>query len=212
MIDLNAAFALSGPEDCARLYSEWAATYDAGFAAEMDYRLPTHVAAAFLAHGGTGPVLDVGAGTGLLAEQLRQMGYTGDIDAVDLSPDMLLAAQCKHLYRRLHQADITRALSLAGPYGGIVSSGTFTHGHVGPDAIAQLEAQAAPGALFVLSINEGVYHAMGFDVALSRRAGVTLLEVQIYGPAAAAKDPDHAEQRGLIAVWRHGSAGTGAAD
>ncbi|TGD67789.1 class I SAM-dependent methyltransferase [Tabrizicola sp. WMC-M-20] len=204
---MNAAFALTGPEDCARLYAEWAASYDTGFADSLDYRLPAHVAAAFLAHGGTGPVLDVGAGTGLLAGHLRDMGFAGEIDAVDLSPAMLDAARAKGLYRTLRQADITRPLSLDGPYGGIVSSGTFTHGHVGPEAIAQLETQAAPGALFVLSVNEGVYRAMGFDAALAQRPGVTLLVVQIYGPAAAERDPDHAAQRGLIAIWRHGGAG-----
>jgi hypothetical protein len=41
----------------------------------MEYRLPAHVAAAFVSAGGTGPVLDVGAGTGLLAEALRAQGF-----------------------------------------------------------------------------------------------------------------------------------------
>ena len=210
MTDLNAAFALNGPEECARLYADWAASYDSGFAVGMEYRLPAHVAAAFLAHGGDGPVLDVGAGTGLLAQQMREMGFAGDIDAADLSPEMLKIAHAKRLYRHLHRADVTRPLTLTGPYAGIVSSGTFTHGHVGPEAITQLETQAAPGALFALSINEGVYRSMGFEAALSQRPGVTLVEVGIYGPAAAAKDPDHAAQRGLIALWRHDIAGAGA--
>ncbi|WP_103335417.1 class I SAM-dependent DNA methyltransferase [Pseudotabrizicola formosa] len=206
MTDLNAAFALTSPEDCARLYADWAASYDAGFAAGLDYRLPAHVAAAFLSHGGRGPVLDIGAGTGLLAGELRKMGFAGDMDAVDLSPHMLDAARAKGLYRQLWQADITQSLSLDGPYAGLVSSGTFTHGHVGPAALAQLETQAAPGALIALSINQGVYRSMGFDAALAQRPGVTLLEVPIYGPAAAEKDPAHAAQRGLIALWRHGGA------
>lgn len=206
MSDLSKAFALSGPEDCARLYADWAADYDAGFAAEMDYRLPAHVAAAFLAQGGTGPVLDVGAGTGLLAQNLRNMGFGGEMDAVDLSVEMLQAARGKGLYRHLHQADITQPLALSGPYSGIVSSGTFTHGHVGPNALARLESQAAVGALFALSINEGVYRSMGFDAALALRPAVTLLDVPIYGPAAATKDPAHAAQRGVIALWRNGVA------
>lgn len=203
MTDLDAAFSLRGADDCARLYAEWAASYDADFAAGMDYRLPAHVAAAFLAHGGTGPVLDVGAGTGLLAMHLRQMGFSAEIDGADLSPEMLETAREKGFYRHLHRADITGPLDLTGPYGGIVSSGTFTHGHVGPEAIARLETQAAPGALFALSINEGVYRASGFDAALSLRPDVTLLEVEIYGPAAARKDTVHAFQRGVIAIWRH---------
>lgn len=203
MSGLDDAYALNGPQDCARLYAQWAATYDGGFALGMDYRLPAHVAAAFLLHGGAGPVLDVGAGTGLLAARLRGMGATFAIDGVDLSPEMLQMAGAKGLYRDLWQADVTRTLPMAGPYGGIVSSGTFTHGHVGPGAIDRLEQVAAPGALFALSINAGVFRSQRFDAALARRGAVTLLEVEIYGEAAAQADPAHAADRGLIALWRH---------
>ncbi|THD85485.1 methyltransferase domain-containing protein [Aliigemmobacter aestuarii] len=205
MADLDNAYALNGPDDCRRLYAQWAASYDTGFAADMEYRLPAHVAMAFLAHGGgdADAVLDVGAGTGLLAASLREQGFEGAIDGVDLSAEMLARAGEKRLYRALYRADITAPLPFSGPYSGIVSSGTFTHGHVGPEAIDRLESVAAPGALFALSINAGVYAAQGFDAALARRPGVTLVEVPIYGAAAAGHDPAHAADRGLIALWRH---------
>lgn len=203
MSDLDKAYALNGPEDCARLYADWAASYDAGFAADMDYRLPAHVAAAFLAHGGSaGPVLDVGAGTGLLAAALRDQGLTADIDGIDLSPDMLARAAEKRLYRQLFAADVTQALALHRRYGGIVSSGTFTHGHVGPGALDHLEAVATPGALFALSINAGVYRDKGFDRALAQRPDVRLIEVAIYGPGARQGTAGHADDRALIALWR----------
>jgi predicted TPR repeat methyltransferase len=201
MTDLENAYALNGPQDCARLYADWAASYDAGFASNMDYRLPAHVAAAFLAHGGSGPILDVGAGTGLLAEHLRASGCTSQIDALDLSPEMLAIAARKRLYSGLFAADVTLSLNLPHRYAGITSSGTFTHGHVGPAALDQLEQIALPGALFALSINAGVYTAMGFDAALARRPDVTLIETAIYG--AQVKDPAHAQDRALIALWRH---------
>ena len=204
MTDLAAAYALNGPDACARLYADWAASYDVGFAQATDYRLPAHVAAVFLAHGGSGPVLDVGAGTGLLAQQLRDMGLTDPVDAVDLSPEMLATAATKGLYRQLHAANITAPLGLSGPYHGIVSSGTFTHGHVGPEGIAMLEATAAPGALFALSINQAVYASNGFDVALARRLNVTLIPVPIYGPGTT--DPAHVTDTALIALWRHPTA------
>lgn len=204
MSDLDKAYALNGPEDCVRLYADWAASYDAGFAADMDYRLPAHGAAAFLSHGGgAGPVLDVGAGTGLLAAALRDRGLTAGIDGIDLSPDMLALARKKGLYTRLVAADVTQPLSLPQAYGGIVTSGTFTRGHVGPDALAHLEAVAAPGALFALSINAGVYRDRGFDTALSRRPSVSLIEVAIYGPRARAGSDGPADDRALIALWRH---------
>ena len=148
--DLHAAFALQSPEDCLRLYRDWAASYDAGFAAGMEYRLPAHVAGAFLAAGGAGPVLDVGAGTGLLVEALRSLGFSGPVDGIDLSPEMLDRARDKGIYRALVQADVTQPLPMAGGYRGVVSSGTFTHDHVGPQALGPMLAVAATGALFAL--------------------------------------------------------------
>lgn len=203
--DLDTAFSINGAEDCRRVYADWAASYDSGFATDMQYLLPAHVAGAFVAAGGQGPVLDVGAGTGLLAEHLRAMGFQGDIDAADLSPEMLAQAVQKGIYRALHQVDITQPIPIAGGYRGIVSSGTFTHGHVGPVALPHLLALAAPQAVVVLSINAGVYAKLGFDRVLADLqgiAGLTLLDVEIYGAAARAVDPAHAGDHAMIAVFR----------
>lgn len=204
MSDLDKAYNLNGPDDCARLYAEWAATYDSGFASNMGYRLPAHVAAAFLTHGGTGPVLDVGAGTGLLAAALVDQGFKGHIDGIDLSPEMLEHAATKGVYTTLAAADVTRPLPLPRQYRGIVSSGTFTHGHVGPEALSNLEAVALPNAVFAVSINAGVFDQGGFAAALSRRNNVRLMDVAIY---SGGKDSDaHAQDRALIAIWQHASA------
>lgn len=202
--DLNAAYGLDGPEACRRLYADWAESYDRDFAQGMDYILPAQVAAAFLAAGGTGPVLDVGTGTGLLGAALRGAGLTGAIDGVDLSPEMLARAESLDLYRHLAEADITRPLELDGPYAGIVSSGTFTHGHVGPEALPHLLAVAAPGARFALSVNAGVWEAMGFGAALAALPihDLTRAEAPIYGPGATARDPAHAADRALIVTFR----------
>jgi SAM-dependent methyltransferase len=207
---LTGALKLAGPEACLAHYRDWAASYDTGFADEMQYLLPAHVAAAFMGTGSGGPVLDVGAGTGLLAERLRDMGFKGEIDAVDFSPEMLARAGEKRLYSRLFRADITRPLDVPRRYAGIVSSGTFTAGHVGPEALPHLLQAALPGAQFALSINQRVWTGAGFDRALealdaSRQiTGLQLIEVQIYGAAAASLDPEHAADRGLIALFRAG--------
>jgi predicted TPR repeat methyltransferase len=205
---LMGALGLTGPEACLDYYRSWAASYDGGFAKDMEYLLPAHVAAVFLGAGGTGPVLDVGAGTGLLAEALIGMDVTGPIDAVDFSPEMLARAGEKAIYGRLLQADITRPLPLPRQYCGIVSSGTFTAGHVGPVALPNLLDLALSGAVFALSINRRVWAAAGFDVALDRLAtdgqivGLQLIEVEVYGAAAQTADPDHAADRALIATFR----------
>ena len=170
MTDLNTALALTGPDATLALYRDWATTYDGGFATDMQYNLPAHVAAAFVAAGGQGPVLDVGAGTGLLAGSLRQMGFQGQIDALDFSQEMLDVAAGKQLYTGLFRADVTRALNLPRLYNGITSSGTFTAGHVGPIAFGPMLNVALPGALFALSINQRVWTGQGFDTALANLA------------------------------------------
>jgi predicted TPR repeat methyltransferase len=201
--DLDAAYGLKSPEDSVRLYRDWAETYDVEFAAAKDYLLPEATAAAFAEAGGAGPVLDVGAGTGLLGAALAARGI-GPIDGLDISEEMLKAARRKGVYRALSRADLTRPLPIAAnSYAGITSSGTFTHGHVGPEALDGLLAVAAAGALFALSINSGVYATQGFaakfDALGAAISGLELLEVPIYGARSAA---DHAGDRALIARFR----------
>lgn len=205
---LKGALGLTGPEACLAYYRDWAASYDQGFATEMQYLLPAHVAAAFLGAQGQGPVLDVGAGTGLLAQALRQMGFEDAIDAVDLSAPMLERAAEKRIYDGLFQADITRPLALPRRYGGIVSSGTFTAGHVGPEALPHLLAVVRPQAQFALSVNRRVWTLAGFDVTLQalgaqqRICDLQLIEVEVYGAAAQQIDADHAGDKALVALFR----------
>lgn len=207
---LKGALGLTGPEACLAYYRDWAASYDHGFASQMQYLLPAHVAAAFLGSRGQGPVLDVGAGTGLLAEALQSMGFGDAIDAVDFSVEMLERAAEKRIYSGLFQADITRPLSLPRRYAGVVSSGTFTAGHVGPEALPHLIDMALPKAQFALSINRRVLTSGGFDTALNsladagRITDLHQIEVQVYGKAASRIDAEHADDRALIALFQAG--------
>ena len=66
--NLEDAYALSSKQDVKDLYSDWAQSYDTGFSDAQGYQMPRVVAQAFVAAGGVGPVLDVGAGTGLVAK------------------------------------------------------------------------------------------------------------------------------------------------
>jgi trans-aconitate methyltransferase len=151
-------------------------------------------------------VLDVGAGTGLVAEALRARGFTGEIDAADLSRAMLDVAARKGIYRALIEADVTRPLPGPTRYAGIVSSGTFTHGHVGPEAFAQLLDSALPGCVFALSVNAEIWEDKGFDAGLAalgeRITDITRVLVPIYGAAAQNLDPEHAHSKAVILRFR----------
>ncbi len=205
MTKLKDAYGLRTPEDSVRLYRGWAADYDETFARAHGYVAPREIALAFLdearADAGAGPVLDVGAGTGLVAEHLR--GLT--VDAIDISQEMLDAAGAKGLYRRRIRADLTRPLDIAdAEYAGFVSAGTFTHGHVGPACLPGLMRIARPGAVFALSINARAFDAAGFGSAFAGLvADGAITPVRFHrAPIYEGTTHDHASDTMLIALFR----------
>jgi SAM-dependent methyltransferase len=117
---------------------------------------------------------------------------------------MVFVAGKKRLYRRLFEGDVTQRLDVEdGAYDGIVSSGTFTLGHVGPEAIDELLRVAAPGAQFALSINAKHYEKAGFKAKLESIQGIiadlALPEVAIYGEKATG---EHARDTAFVALFR----------
>ena len=201
--DLDSAYAIETPDDNRRIYSAWAETYDKTVAQDMDYRMPAVIAELYRQSGGAGNVLDIGAGTGLVAKFLGDLGI-GPIDGTDISPEMLVVAGKKRLYRRLFEGDVTQRLDVPdGSYDGVVSSGTFTLGHVGPEAIDESLRVAAPGARFALSINAKHYEKAGFKAKLESIQGritdFALPEAAIYGENAAG---DHASDTAFVALFR----------
>ncbi len=202
-LGLKDAYALTSLEDTRRLYADWAEAYDDGFVVEMDFHLPFKVAEAYARAQGTGPVLDFGCGTGLCGVSLSELGI-GPLDGIDLTPEMLAVAERKEVYRSLIEGNLLDGLKLPDTtYAGITSSGTFTHGHVGPEAIDVLLRVAAPGALFSLSINGKHFRAQDFGGKLEslsdRITDLELPEIQLYGPNAKG---DHKDDRGFIALFR----------
>jgi predicted TPR repeat methyltransferase len=201
--NLNTAYGLATPEDNLALYRDWAATYDQTFGVAMDYIMPHHVSMAYVQAGGAGPVLDIGAGTGLVAAALSALGVT-PIDGTDFSREMLAVAASKNIYQRLFWGDITARLDVPeAHYAGVVSSGTFTLGHVGPAALDEVLRITQPGGLVVISINVRHYEQAGFadkfKQLATQIAGLTLEGKPFYGPGASG---EHAADRGYVVRFR----------
>jgi len=202
--NLDRAYGLGTAEDTKALYADWADTYDTEFVAAIGYILHEQVVAGFLKAGGAVPVLDIGAGTGACGEVFARANV-GPVDGTDISAEMLQVAAKKESYRALFDGDILAGLDAPdGTYAGVVSAGTFTLGHVGPDGLDEVVRLLAPGGLAVIAVRDVHFEAAGFEAKLeqlsahlSRRAQV---DVRIYSDAA---PDDHRDDRAiLLHLWK----------
>ncbi len=202
---LENAYKLATPDDNAAYYNAFAATYDSDFVAQMGYQYPKAIAEAYRSTATPEdiPIADIGCGTGIVAAELALPNTA--IDGIDISPEMLAVARQKSLYRRLMQVDLTGPLdTIANTYGAVLSSGTFTHGHLGPAPLRGLLDIARAGALFIIGVNQQHFEAQNFAslldalVADGAITSVTLDEIKVYS-----KDGhDHSNDRAFILQYR----------
>ncbi len=202
-IDLDDAYSLDTPDDSRRLYAKWASSYDDEFIDAYGYVYDANVAAAFVEAGGKSPVLDVGCGTGAVGVALRALGVD-TVDGIDISPEMLAVAEKKGAYRSLLVADLTEPLEIGDhTYGGIVSVGTFTHGHLSPEPLRELVRTAAPNAVCAIGINAEHFVEMGFDALFTElvNAGTITTPVNHQVPIYEDRDHDHGDDLATVAVF-----------
>ena len=196
---LQNAYDLKSPDDNVELYSAWAETYDNDFIEDMQYKLHFFVAEEFVLNGGKGLILDVGAGTGALAQALLQKGKFS-IEATDISEEMLKVAESKKIYERSFLSDLTEEIPMENDiYDGVVSSGTFTHGHVGPSAMVELVRVTKPTGLVTISVNEKHWIALNFANEVEKLnkyvRNYTFKKVSIYGEQST---HDHKDDKAII--------------
>jgi predicted TPR repeat methyltransferase len=157
---LGAVYQAETAEDVARVYDAWAEKYDEDMSL-AGYRHPAISLAILSRHvpKGAGPLLDAGAGTGLIGEWLAITGYT-DVEALDISPGMLAVAERKGVYKTLHQAALGTTLPFAdNRFAAIISAGVFTTGHVGVEGLDDLFRICAPGGTIVLTVKDVLWHS-----------------------------------------------------
>jgi predicted TPR repeat methyltransferase len=176
---LGAVYEAKGGDAVADLYNKWAATYDAEMAA-AGYRHPS-IALALLARHlpkGAAPLLDAGAGTGLIGQWLQIMGYP-EVEALDISEGMLAVARGKKCYSAFHVLGLGGPLPFAdGQFAGIVSAGVFTSGHVGAEGLDELIRSCAGGGVIVLTV-KGTLWDGGFAAYVAANQRVRVVEATV---------------------------------
>ena len=167
---LDDAYDLQSLEDALGFYSEWAEDYDEQMEQRLKYVAPRLMAEHLAAHipDKNARILDVGCGTGLTSLYMHRLGYSG-FDGIDISTEMLAVAKKRGIYSDLIQADITKTILLPdASYDAIISSGTFTLGHVGGEPLPELARLMKPGAMLGCTIHQDIWQPKGFEAAFEK--------------------------------------------
>lgn len=152
---LNAA----NHEELMAAYADWAANYDDDLLGEMGYVAPLETSKLLQSYleDKDACILDAGCGTGIVGQCLQNDGFA-NLHALDYSKDMLEQASKKGVYTALTQADMTKRLDMDdNTFDAIICVGTFTCGHVGPEAFAELVRITKPGGLICFTVRQESY-------------------------------------------------------
>ena len=158
-------YKLKTTEEIMKYYDEWGTDnkYDKDMI-EWDYTGPKETVDTFKKYANNKEIkiYDAGCGTGLVGVELKKNGYT-NFDGVDLS-EKLLDLVPNGLYRNLSKADLNIPLNISdNKYDAILCVGTFTFGHVKPQALDEFIRIIKNKGLICFTINEGIYEEYGFD-------------------------------------------------
>ena len=199
VLGLDEAYSVQTPEDNKRLYAKWAATYDSSFVDAKQYRYPKAVSELFdqVVTDSVVRVLDLGTGTGLTGMYLSRLRPEIALDGMDISPEMLEQARLKArtdgsaVYRQLYERDLTRDVpNENAPYEALISSGTFTHGHLGPESLRNLLPLLAHDGWLVVGVNNEHFEAKDFAGELDALVSIgaitqpEILRIDVYEPGS----------------------------
>ena len=139
-------------------YDQWAKDYDADLEQDFGWVAPRQAAEVLAQHVPLdAPILDAGAGTGLVGVTLAQLGYR-DLVAIDLSLGMLEEARFKGVYRELSQMVLGERLNFSDDqFGAVISVGVLTLGHAPASSLDELVRVTRPGGHIVFTLRPDLY-------------------------------------------------------
>ncbi len=150
---LDRVYTARTADETREIYDAWAASYEAEIA-KNGYATPGRCAEALasLTTDFDAPILDFGCGTGLSGLALKLAGFT-TIDGVDLSPEMLVQAEEKAVYRSTRAVEADSEIE-KDTYASIAAIGVIGAGAAPIGVLDTLMHALAPGGRLVFSFND----------------------------------------------------------
>jgi predicted TPR repeat methyltransferase len=164
---LEQAYAPKSNAELRALYDDWAERYDQDLQA-FGYSYPPAIAGLVgrYVREREAPILDAGAGTGIVGEILAILGYTRLI-AIDLSDGMLAIARAKGVYAALKNQTLGERLDFPDhAFAAVVSAGVLTTGHAPPSCFDELIRITRRGGYLIFTLSTPVYKEGGFRTKL----------------------------------------------
>ncbi|NEO92716.1 MAG: class I SAM-dependent methyltransferase [Moorea sp. SIO3G5] len=128
-----------------------------------------------------GKILDLGCGTGLAGQALREQGYK-TIIGVDISQKSLDIARDKHIYTALYKADIQQELPFQdNEFDGIISTAVLTNMETS-NVLYKFCRLVKPGGYLVFTNREDIHYQKKFDVTLKKMESEGILKQAYLSP------------------------------
>jgi SAM-dependent methyltransferase len=184
---INTAYSYSDSKELADYYDDSASGYDE-YAESVGYVLPHIVAkkAAQFIYGDE-LIIDIGCGTGILGVELNSIMNGLRIHGLDMSPEMIIQAYKKNKHDGNRHYELFHYLDLASGdvipenrYGFMVSSGTFTTGHLSSLHLLRIVNSMKDDAVAVFSVKSDHFDESRFMdelVNLENRKLVKILDI-----------------------------------
>ena len=143
------------------IYKNWAKKYEddvINLAGYVGHLITSELLLSYLRNT-QAKIFDAGCGTGLVGEILNKNSFQNLI-GVDFSQEMLNIAKQKNVYQSLDLVDLTKKLDYEdNMFYAVICAGTFTCGHVGPEALREMVRITKQGGYICFTVRKQEWEA-----------------------------------------------------
>jgi ubiquinone/menaquinone biosynthesis C-methylase UbiE len=151
------------------IYKKWAKKYEddvINLAGYVGHLITSELLLSYLRNT-QAKIFDAGCGTGLVGEILNKNSFQNLI-GVDFSQEMLNIAKQKNVYQSLDLVDLTKKLDYKDNlFDAVICAGTFTCGHVGPEALREMVRITKQGGYICFTVRKQEWEASPYMQIIS---------------------------------------------